>query len=865
MRKWIPAGCLLVFAALNVSAQENNPPADIPSKPPTVSEPAQHPTQSPGMRKLSRRERRDRLRNLSDKYHDFLREVEPIMLPAELNTFLLLESDPQRDLYIDTFWKVRDPDPMTPRNEYRETYAELLVEAKEKFRSLSSDRGRVYLTRGRPAEIVPVTHCDRYLQPIEIWVYTHDFPGTRGVALLVFYFPRIAPDYRLWMPMSGSRSDDLKELLSVEGEMRSDTLSWDDLFACRNVELLQRALAWANVNRFLVAQVFEPPQIETEDVGKILRSAVISTPGAPELPASLTVRHPGKRGSRTSVEMTLQVSTGSLGEKLLNEQAFYNFDVNGEILKEGKIFETFRYRFDFPAEPPETTLPLVVERFLRPDLYQARIKIVDVNSGAESILEREIEVPPVTIEVTESERQGAQTLERIQHEFRQGESRLRIVPLPDEILTGLQKIETLISGNDIATVEFYLDGKKIMTKRQPPYELDLDFGRMPMMRRVRVVGLDAGGRTVTGDEILVNTGSDPFRVHIVSPRVTGDVSGKVRVEVNVRVPENKSLKHLELYLNETRLTALFDPPFVQTIDVPDDLGIGYLRAVAHLDDEAGSVSEDIVFLNTPEFLQEVDVHLVELPTTVVRRGRPVSDLPLSAFRVYDEGTPIEIAKFEYVRDLPLAVGVAIDSSGSMRPRMLQAQKAGAEFFSRVLKPGDKGFVVAFDARPSLVQKWSDDLSALTAGLASLRAEEMTALYDAVIYSLYNFQGIRGQKALILLSDGHDTASEFQFDQALEYARRAGVPIYTVGVGIRTSDMDVRQKLNRLARETGGNAYYIRAAGELAGIYGQIETELRSQYILGIYPPEGVKSGDAWRNVRVEVAEGEAKTISGYYP
>ncbi len=861
---------LLIFSsvALNAAAQSSNPAP--PPKPPTATS-QKHPTRNQGVRKLSRHERKERLKNLADKYHDFLNEVEPIMLPEELNTFLLLESDAQRDLYIEKFWEIRDPDTHTARNEYRDRYKELLVEAKEKFRYLTSDRARVYLVRGRPVDILKVEHCEQYLQPIEIWVYDQKLAHTTGNPLLIFYQPRVGGiDWRLWIPIAGDVAESLKQLLSVQGERNNPyAVLQNDLIGvqCENMDVLRRAVAWTDINRFELANVFEPPQVETEDVGKMLRTAVIRDPQAPQLPVEFSSRYPGKRGSRTSLEMTVTVDRSQLGTRELNDQKFYNLDVNGEILKDGQIFDTYRYQFDFPADKSPQQLPLVVERFLRPAKYTSRMKITDVNSGAEAIVEKDLDVPYVaeSEEVKEAAREGSATIARLQEEYRKGETTLRIVPMPDDILTGLQHVETLLTGNDVASVEFYLDGTRIMTKRQPPYELDLDLGSVPMNHSIRVVGRNEGGEVITGDEAVINVGSDPFRVHIVSPRVTGKVSGNVRMETEVKVPEGKKLQSLDLYLNETKLATLYEPPFVQTIQVPSDLEVGYLRAVATLDDSRKSQAEDLVFLNTPEFLQQVDVHLVELPTTVLRHGRPVDDLPQSAFSVLDEGAPVKIAKFEYVRDLPLSIGVAIDSSGSMQLRMLEAQKAGAQFFSHVLRPGDKGFVVAFDEQPRVVQKWTNDLAALTAGLASLRAEESTALYDAVIYSLYNFQGIKGQKALILVSDGKDTASRFEFEQAAEYARRSAVPIYAIGIGIRATEADVKYKLSKLARDTGGNAFYIRDIRDLEDIYDQIELELRAQYLLGFYPPSDVEPGDKWREVRVRVDGAEAKTISGYYP
>ncbi|MGZ7079983.1 MAG: VWA domain-containing protein, partial [Thermoanaerobaculia bacterium] len=231
----------------------------------------------------------------------------------------------------------------------------------------------------------------------------------------------------------------------------------------------------------------------------------------------------------------------------------------------------------------------------------------------------------------------------------------------------------------------------------------------------------------------------------------------------------------------------------------------------------------------------------------------------------DEGKPVKLAKFEQVKNLPLSIGMAVDTSGSMQPRMSEAQKAGALFFKNVMKGGDKAFLVSFDTQPQVVQKWSTKLSDVNAGLSKLRAEESTALYDAVVYSLYNFLGVKGQKALVLITDGEDTSSKFTFDQAIEYARRAAVPIYAIGLGIRGTQVDVRYKLGKFCTETGGNVYYIERADELGKIYADIQNELRSQYVLGFYPADGIKPGGKWREVSVQVSEGRAKTIRGYYP
>jgi Ca-activated chloride channel family protein len=262
-------------------------------------------------------------------------------------------------------------------------------------------------------------------------------------------------------------------------------------------------------------------------------------------------------------------------------------------------------------------------------------------------------------------------------------------------------------------------------------------------------------------------------------------------------------------------------------------------------------------------METVDVHLVELPTTVLSGGRPRLGLPQSAFRVYDESKRVDIAKFEEVKNLPLSVGVAVDNSASMEPRMKAAEKAAADFLTTVMRGNDKGFVVAFDSTPRVMQTWSRDTKDLLRALAKMQARDQTALYDAIVYSLYNFTGVRGQRALVVVTDGKDTSSHFTYEQALEYAHRSGVPLYAIGIGVRDLDYATRSNLSRLASETGGEAFFIGNIVDLAATYSAIAEELRSQYIIGFYPPE--KPGTKWHDVSVQVDGGKAKTIRGYYP
>lgn len=866
----------VAFAATNVVAQTNN--SDTSQKKADDNKNNKSAKQDPGIRKLSRRERKERIKNLGEKYRQFLSDVEPIMQSSELDTFLMLETDPQRDIYTTEFWRRRDVARGTTNHAFQDEYYDRLEVVKTEFKNASSDRGRIFLIHGQPTDRLKI-NCARYLVPIEVWKYFF-IPAFGHEVRFLFYMPRNGLDFRLW---DAQMPDSIQQLVATEasagvggeeagagqvfGRINPYTSMTNVEVDCQYGDELMKAIYATQMNKMQMIRIFEAPEVNEEDVHKILRSVVLADPRAAKLASEFSVQYPAKQGSRTDAEMTILIPRAQVEAKEVNGTKLYSLDITGEVLKNDQLFENYRYRFDYPGDVESEKLAVVLDRFLRPADYKARIRVRDVNSGAEAIIERDITVPELfdTPEQQKQKEAATTAVAALKDDIDSNTTRLRIVPLSDELLHGVQHIETIAVGSDIAAVEFYLDGKKVMTKRQPPYTLDLDFGQVPQVRRIRAVALNAKGDPLTGDEVNINTGNDPFRVRIVSPRVAFKLRGRTRVEMSVALPEGKKLDHLELYLNQTRMATLYGPPYVQTIEIPATEGVGYLRAVAMLKEDPTPPVEDLVMINSPQFMEEVNVHLVELPTTVTRNGRPINDLVENAFKVLDEGKPVKVAKFEHVTNLPLSIGLAIDTSGSMQTRMAEAQKAASSFFANVMRANDRAFLVSFDSQPQLIQRWSPKLSDVNAGLAKLRAEESTALYDAIVYSLYNFLGIKGQKALVLITDGRDTASKFSFNQALEYARRAAVPIYAIGIGIGGADVDARFKLGRFCTETGGNVYYIQQATDLHRVYGDIQNELRSQYILGIYPPDGVKPGSKWREVTVQVSEGKAKTIRGYYP
>jgi Ca-activated chloride channel homolog len=424
----------------------------------------------------------------------------------------------------------------------------------------------------------------------------------------------------------------------------------------------------------------------------------------------------------------------------------------------------------------------------------------------------------------------------------------------------MQRFDTLSTG-DFDKVTFALDGKAVLTKRKPPFSVELDLGALPRPRKLAAVAYDKTGNQMASDEMLINSAANRFQVRLTEPQRGKRYESSLLARADVSVPDGQTVERVEFYFNETLVATAYQPPYQQPILLPKGNEISYVRAVAYLVD--GNSTENVVFVNAPENMAEVEINYVELYATVLdRQSRPVQGLTQKDFSVTEDGVKQEVSRFERVTDLPIHAAVTIDVSASMEKSLDKARTAALEFFQKIIQPKDRAAVVTFNDHPNLTVKFTNAVPDLASGLAGLKAERGTALYDSIIFTLYYFTGVKGQRALLLLTDGKDEGSRFTFEDALEYARRAGVTIYAIGLG---DDPDKR-KLEKLSGETGGRAFFLKSVDELAGIYATVENELRSQYLIA-YQSSNTSGGNNFRSVDLKVSKPgmEVKTIRGYYP
>jgi VWFA-related protein len=310
---------------------------------------------------------------------------------------------------------------------------------------------------------------------------------------------------------------------------------------------------------------------------------------------------------------------------------------------------------------------------------------------------------------------------------------------------------------------------------------------------------------------------------------------------------------------------------------------------------------------------KVDVGLINVVATVLDgRSRHVDGLVAEDFIVYEDGEPQQICHFERSEDLPVSVGVLLDTSGSMEAKIATATQA-VERFLRQIHPDDEIFLVTFDDRPRLIQDFTDDRGRLASALRGVRVGGGTSLYDAVAMGVDHIRfGKHDKKALLLISDGEDTASAASFARAQRYVRESEMLVYSLGIAsgqemvsgrvggtpttfptggstgrrsptgipfpggipfptggptrlpgvptiglpgggtigsLDTLNMDVLELFGEIS---GGRAWRVSDNGrgdQISDALDEIANELRNQYTIGYYPGHSVQDG-RWHTIDV---------------
>jgi Ca-activated chloride channel homolog len=278
--------------------------------------------------------------------------------------------------------------------------------------------------------------------------------------------------------------------------------------------------------------------------------------------------------------------------------------------------------------------------------------------------------------------------------------------------------------------------------------------------------------------------------------------------------------------------------------------------------------------------------LVHLVATVMDRHRNfVTDLDQSDFKILEDGAPQQIRYFGRDTDLPLRIGILLDTSNSIRPRLEFEKDAAMDFLQHVIRRyKDEAFLMTFDNEPEVIQDYTGDLALLTDAIRKQRAGGGTALNDAIYLAaekLSNPPLPKGpnpevRRVLVVISDGDDNLSDHALSESVEAAIRAEAAIYCISTNTDwlAIDGDTPHKmhieggdkvLEEFADQSGGRVFYPYKVDDLAQSFVDIGTELRSQYFIA-YSPASAQSTGQYHKIEVQTDRKglNVRTRKGYY-
>ncbi len=275
---------------------------------------------------------------------------------------------------------------------------------------------------------------------------------------------------------------------------------------------------------------------------------------------------------------------------------------------------------------------------------------------------------------------------------------------------------------------------------------------------------------------------------------------------------------------------------------------------------------------------KVNVKLVNVFTTVTNSsGAPVSTLKEEDFQVFEDGKPQKIAVFRRESELPLSIVVAVDTSLSTRGDQKLELESARRFAHAILRPIDGLSLFQFSEVVDQVTPFTADVRVIDRAINHIRPGAATALYDTLYLGSEALKQRRGRKVMVVITDGGDTVSQTNYQQAVRAAQEAEVILYSIIiVPIENSagrDIGGEHALIQLSRDTGGKYFYASGLEQLDAAFRQISDELRTQYLIAYYPSTRLSDSD-FRKIEIKIdpatkdyadpAELQVRHRTGYY-
>ncbi len=408
---------------------------------------------------------------------------------------------------------------------------------------------------------------------------------------------------------------------------------------------------------------------------------------------------------------------------------------------------------------------------------------------------------------------------------------------------------------------------------------------MPLPKTVVATALDAEGRTLFRQEAILDPGERFVSVNILAPLQGQEVLGPVPVLVKPRVPPGESVASLTLD-DGSGSKPLPDSRGVRELEIA--VPRRTLALTAFLRTTEGRTAEQTILLNGMGFSSSESAHIVEQIVSVQRDNVPVEGLTPADFSVKDEAGPCDVREVRLMKETPLALGLAIDTSTSLLHTEALKRVTAGLFLSKELKERDLAYLISFGPAVRRNVAWTRSRDAIRQALLALSddTDAGTRLHEVLLHALYQFQGAQGGRALILVTDGNVFEDPVAEAAALEYVKLSAVPIYALGLPwatltkrtLREFDDDGRKVkrivrepemhspnisfLKKLAKASGGRVFEVTGAEDLPGIYDEIDHDIRTQYLVSYVAAASRKT--SFHAVTIKVPKADVRTAPGYY-
>lgn len=335
-------------------------------------------------------------------------------------------------------------------------------------------------------------------------------------------------------------------------------------------------------------------------------------------------------------------------------------------------------------------------------------------------------------------------------------------------------------------------------------------------------------------------------LQIDAPAATSFVSGPTRLRATVEPATG--VASVTFFVDGRRVCELGASPYECEWDAGREVVAHQIRAVATL--VGGGRTVRTIRTKGLEYADRVEVDAVQVTVTVIDdRGKFVTGIPQSAFRVYEDGKPQTLGYFAS-QDVPLELIVAVDVSGSMAGAMPRVKRAVKHFLGAV-PARDQVTLLGFnDSVFTLIRKTTDPAERVRA-VDRLASWGATALYDVIVRGIDMLGRQTGRRALVVFTDGEDQGSHVTLADVERRLQASDVTLYMIGQGRGVTHDYLRQVMHRLSAPTGGRVFTTDNVDALQGAFEELLEELSNQYLLG-YQPTNTTRDDSWREIKIEI-------------